>query len=553
MTDVNDDDPLEALLGPKTTTKRALNTEPKAEPSREVKLAALKVVVRKETEEEKAERKRQREEAKQQRETQEEREKRSRAEKELQECTAFLQALEEETTRQHVMERDGSEKPAVDKDYKPPSLANNAAIEGVGADEALADRSDALLKVSDFFRHDCYPVEALVQFVTRNGRLPLRHCEFAAMSSKGTLWRHVQMDSSEQLRDWLRTTAPDRIEIGPWHMALSKVSSNESYARLPVERYLVFDMDMCDFAKDEEKGFIRKCGCGEPKNTVCSVGCWFYVRTAVQVLTYLARKVLGAQEVVAVYSGRKGVHVFCLDECFVKLDGTERKARLARIEMYANTATYQHPEHTPYLCEFILKPAFYNQFLDGQLLIMQSKDVMRMLCICAGVDTPSHLPDSCIPRLVEISQVVGRDARISAWQRLCALFGPEFEMRFIFRAMFPRLDTRVTTGMDHLIKAPFVIHPSTKRCAVPIPNIDTWLPHMAPRISELVPAPPSLDNRVPDWVREREDQQRGQVLAPYVHHLQTIMNRLYPLRILGRETGNKKKDAAEVLKTTQLY
>jgi hypothetical protein len=116
-------------------------------------------------------------------------------------------------------------------------------------------------------------------------------------------------------------------------------------------------------------------------------------------------------------------------------------------------------------------------------------------------------------------------------------------MRFIFRAMFPRLDARVTTGMDHCVKAPFVIHPSTKRCSVPIPNIDTWLPHMAPRLSELVPPPP--DDRIPDWVQEREAEQRGVALAPYVHHLQQVMNRAYPLQVLARP-------AAKV-KTTQFY
>jgi len=52
---------------------------------------------------------------------------------------------------------------------------------------------------------------------------------------------------------------------------------------------------------------------------------------------------------------------------------------------------------------------------------------------------------------------------------------------------------------------------------------------MAPRISEIVP--PLRDDRIPDWMQERETAQRGLVLTPYVAHLQQVMNRAYPYQI----------------------
>jgi len=109
--------------------------------------------------------------------------------------------------------------------------------------------------------------------------------------------------------------------------------------------------------------------------------------------------------------------------------------------------------------------------------------------------------------------------------------GQDFERVFIHKAMFPRLDEAVTTNMDHCLKAPFVIHPATRRCSVPIPDIDKWLPHMAPRASELIPLPP--DEKVPLWVQEKEAKRCDTALAEYVQHLYAVIHRAYPLAVVN--------------------
>lgn len=123
--------------------------------------------------------------------------------------------------------------------------------------------------------------------------------------------------------------------------------------------------------------------------------------------------------------------------------------------------------------------------------------------------------------------------------------GPDFERVFIFKAMFPRLDEDVTTNMSHCLKAPFVIHPLTRRCSVPIPDIDKWLPHMAPRASELIPLPP--DDKVPAWVQEREARRCALALSEYVQHLALVMHRAYPLPIGQSFLGEAPRPAAPSL------
>ena len=53
---------------------------------------------------------------------------------------------------------------------------------------------------------------------------------------------------------------------------------------------------------------------------------------------------------------------------------------------------------------------------------------------------------------------------------------------------YPRLDIHVTLGMNHLLKAPFCIHPSTGKIGVPIDvkDIEEFDPFTIPNVTELM-------------------------------------------------------------------
>jgi hypothetical protein len=276
---------LEALLGPKATGKK-LSTEPVREISKEQRVAALKVAVRVETPQEKEKRKREKEEIKYSLLSEEEKQKRARIESALADNTAFLLALAEEERRHleaNTLVPDGSEQPATSNTWKVQEEANLQA-----ADEARADRADSVLDLGMYYRQRLFPVDAVVQYVTRNGRIPLRQCEFAVITQHDVFWRHRHFERADGLRNWLADVGPKRLEIGPWHMELSKVSmGKEPYDKLPLQRYLAFDFDMSDFipgeVKAETEGYIRKCRCRTIKNGTCSYGCWFYMKVGVKV------------------------------------------------------------------------------------------------------------------------------------------------------------------------------------------------------------------------------------------------------------------------------
>lgn len=489
-------------------------------------LITASVSVRKETDEEKHARQAAR------RQILEEEEKRKRAklsetelqkERELLEATEFMEKLysekkareaaERQRLQDHILLRDGSEKPLTF------SIEEEERLRMMGVDEERAVALDKAIPVTDYYAQGLYPVSSLVMFVTQYNRVPLSYCELAFVVN-GSWWRKKRFDTADQLRRFIVDTKPERIEVGPVHVSPDG-SLDIPHSKLPRERYLAFDVDMedRDISKGKPDEYIRGCSCKGTKS-VCSSGCWFYMRVAVLCLTYLLRQCFGSEFILPVYSGRRGIHVYALDRTFLKYTKEDRTGIVDRIKLYGRPREYSHPEHTVYLYEYILKPEFYKNFLDGNTLINDPETTRVILQRTGG---PTRMPPDAVSLLTDLGQARTRDERVATWTTFCALVGQDFEMDFIFYVMYPRLDAGVTTNMDHCVKAPFVVHPGTKQCSVPIPDIDTWLPHMAPRLSELGVA-------LPFETRGYHPAPGKPVLSSYIKHLEHMVLQAYPMR-----------------------
>jgi len=87
-------------------------------------------------------------------------------------------------------------------------------------------------------------------------------------------------------------------------------------AFFPVQRELVFDIDMTDYDP------IRTCCSGAG---ICR-RCWGFISAAVRVLDAGIRSQFGYEKLLWVYSGRRGIHLWISDEEAMALTDDQRKA-----------------------------------------------------------------------------------------------------------------------------------------------------------------------------------------------------------------------------------
>jgi DNA primase small subunit len=84
----------------------------------------------------------------------------------------------------------------------------------------------------------------------------------------------------------------------------------------PVQRELVFDLDMTDYDP------IRTC-CSDAD--ICK-RCWAFITAAVRVIDPAIRDQFGYEHLLWVYSGRRGIHLWISDKEALDLTDQERKA-----------------------------------------------------------------------------------------------------------------------------------------------------------------------------------------------------------------------------------
>jgi len=60
----------------------------------------------------------------------------------------------------------------------------------------------------------------------------------------------------------------------------------------------------------------------------------------------------------------------------------------------------------------------------------------------------------------------------------------DFFTLFLLHYAYPKLDEKVTTGLNHLLKSPFCVHPKSGRVAVPfsVAEVSTFDLEKVPRI-----------------------------------------------------------------------
>ncbi|KAM3579557.1 p48 polypeptide of DNA primase [Umbelopsis sp. WA50703] len=281
------------------------------------------------------------------------------------------------------------------------------------------------------------------------------HREFSFTLASDTYLRYNSYADADDLRNDIERLQPVKIDIGAVYTARPKEKKTISpKAFQPVEKELVFDIDMTDY--DE----IRTCCSG---GDICHK-CWGFMTVAIKVIHAALRDDFGFKHLLWVYSGRRGVH------CWGGAEMT-RKVRLP---------TLLHPSLTRSLD--ILRQHFVPLVVEEQGVFNDPGNWNKVLKI---------VPDQALQAKLNEQWENTEASGISRWDDLRAeLEKGEISKKrtterlnllprdIVFQYTYPRLDDKVTTNINHLLK---------KRVCVPIDpdHCDDFDPFAVPTLQKL--------------------------------------------------------------------
>ncbi|RPD54946.1 prim-pol domain-containing protein [Lentinus tigrinus ALCF2SS1-7] len=355
------------------------------------------------------------------------------------------------------------------------------------------------------------------------------HREFAFTLQGDVYLRYNSFANADELKKQVCALNPTRFEIGPVYSARPRDKKTVRPAAFsPQLRELVFDIDMTDYDS------IRTCCSGAD---ICR-RCWTFIAAAVRVLDRALRDQFGYKHLLWVYSGRRGIHLWISDREALELTDDQRRALVGWLtiiqggkEMHkkVNVRIGTMPLPPSIASAYkMLQPVFHDLILEDQdcfaseegwqalLHLIPDKDIVKSLQELWEDNPDRSSEDKWQDLEDEIEKKRGKGLRRARQVILTAA-----KEDIILQYTYPRLDAEVSKHRNHLLKAPFCIHPKTGRVCVPVDprTISKFDPAEVPTVSQLLN---ELDKLAPvqsgEGAEHHADWERTS-LKPYVDML----------------------------------
>ncbi|KAL8487802.1 hypothetical protein ACS0TY_024211 [Phlomoides rotata] len=319
--------------------------------------------------------------------------------------------------------------------------------------------------------------------------------EFSFTLDNDIYLRFQSFNNVAELENSIKEKCPVKIDIGPVYSV--DPAKRHAYAQsgdnvfTPVERELIFDIDISDY--DD----VRFCCSGAD---VCAK-CWPLMTVAIKIIDTALRDDFGFNHILWVYSGRRGVHCWVCDGKARRLTNEQRAAvteylhvhkgnenSLKKVSLVGNTL---HPFIGRSYAK-VLKDFFEEQFILSQTLFSDEERYGKILEMIPDESITSELrgkwqdkkhsrEDINVVRWGHLKNLVQSGKQKGQGIRRCV-------EEIVFTFTYPRLDLEVSKHMNHLLKAPFCIHPKTGRVCVPIDpkHCEDFDPSAVPTLSGLL-------------------------------------------------------------------
>ncbi|CDK26146.1 unnamed protein product [Kuraishia capsulata CBS 1993] len=361
--------------------------------------------------------------------------------------------------------------------------------------------------------------------------LKFGHREFAMEHFNTQYQRYCCFTSSNEFKDAIVKASPSRFEVGAIYNEnlKNKIKGQKSANLKPVEKELNFDIDLTDY--DD----IRTC-CA--KTDIC-LKCWKFINLAVNIMDVTLREDFGFENLIWVFSGRRGVHCWVSDPRARVLDESKRRSIIEYVMLKSgkngsDKLSLRKPYHP--LVERALKMCTKS----FQEIIMEDQDPWRddekAITHLAKTFPDSKLKDaltskwkaqpgrSSLQKWKDVDELIEKGQYVSS--RTIAGLNQDWKREIILSCLYPKLDIEVSRQLNHLLKSPFCIHPKTGNVCVPFdPKDGDFDPLSGPTLQKLF---------------EERSEGRESCLKPYVEIFDRFVQGLNKEELAKRKTENKE-------------
>ncbi|XP_033113545.1 DNA primase small subunit-like [Anneissia japonica] len=313
------------------------------------------------------------------------------------------------------------------------------------------------------------------------------HREFSFTLKDDIYVRYQSFSNQQEMEKEIQRCCPYKIDIGAVYTHRPKDHKTVKAAAFQAqEKELVFDIDMTDY--DD----VRNCCQGAD---IC-LKCWPLMTMAIKVVNRALRDDFGFEHILWVYSGRRGVHCWVADSSARKLSQNARTAIAEYLSVVKGGENKTKKVHLisdtlhPSLSEAskVIDKYFHNYAIENQGIVNGKDNLKKVLQLIQDETLKVKIakevlqmtdPTEIWNRIVEMVEDGLANSRDNKLKHCIQ----EIKMQYCY----PRLDVNVSTGVNHLLKSPFCVHPKTGRVCVPmnVDKLDEFNPLTVPIISEL--------------------------------------------------------------------
>ena len=325
--------------------------------------------------------------------------------------------------------------------------------------------------------------------------------------------RYQCFRDKEEMRAAIEKRQPHKIDIGAVFSAHPSEHTSLSPDKFkPVERELVFDIDMTDY------DVVRNCCTGA---SICKK-CWPFMNMALKCVDTALREDFAYKNILWIYSGRRGVHCWVGDaearaltnearSAVVEYLSLELEGKESRLDRQCQSPLHPHLRRSYDILEPYFAEAICGEAGQGLFSTAHKSDYTKIL---------NTIPDEFEQLRTDVYKE-WQDTSLSGterWEILKDMITPgntlnatkkrkidykkmdQWKYKLVFTYTYPRLDANVSKSQNHLLKSPFCVHPKTGRVCVPIDptQCDDFDPFTVPTVRSLCAEIDAFDQKHPD-------------------------------------------------------